>query len=255
LDLQHFGPPQRRRRVFVVAARTGGGDPAEILALSEGLCGHPAPRQQAGESVAGHATGGAIGWDGEFNAKAGLVGTLQARTKSGGFIHGVLAFHPTQTPISGTVSPALEPPSAGMGVLDFFSKRQYGAYQPAVIASTLGARDHAATNVDLCVTGRWPKPIVDTLVASYAEKFGQDNQHINSGGGLKQSTTSGGPRRLTPRECERLMGWPDDWTATGVKPDGTVYRLADTPRYRLAGNGVGSPCAEWIARRLLEVAV
>jgi DNA (cytosine-5)-methyltransferase 1 len=59
----------------------------------------------------------------------------------------------------------------------------------------------------------------------------------------------GRPRRLTPRECERLMGWPDDWTRYGVKEDGTRYELSDTARYRICGNGVGSPCAEWIARR------
>lgn len=59
---------------------------------------------------------------------------------------------------------------------------------------------------------------------------------------------AGRPRRLTPRECERLMGWPDDFTRYGVKEDGTRYELSDTARYRICGNGVGSPCAEWIAR-------
>jgi len=61
----------------------------------------------------------------------------------------------------------------------------------------------------------------------------------------------GRPRRLTPLECERLMSWPDTWTATGRKDDGTEYALSDTARYRLCGNGVGSVCAEWIGRRLI----
>jgi len=61
LDLQHFGPPQRRRRVFVVAARAGGVDPAEVLALSEGVCGHPSPRQQAREIAASSVRGGVEG--------------------------------------------------------------------------------------------------------------------------------------------------------------------------------------------------
>jgi DNA (cytosine-5)-methyltransferase 1 len=61
----------------------------------------------------------------------------------------------------------------------------------------------------------------------------------------------GRPRRLTPLECERLMSWPDTWTATGRKDDGTEYALSDTARYRLCGNGVGSVCAEWIGRRLM----
>ena len=61
----------------------------------------------------------------------------------------------------------------------------------------------------------------------------------------------GRPRRLTPLECERLQSWPDQWTAFGVKEDGTAYALSDTARYRLCGNGVGSVVAAWIARRLV----
>ena len=58
------------------------------------------------------------------------------------------------------------------------------------------------------------------------------------------------PRRLMPVECERLMSWPDGHTATGIDEQGRKYRLADTPRYKLCGNGVGSVVAEWIGRRI-----
>ena len=54
-------------------------------------------------------------------------------------------------------------------------------------------------------------------------------------------------RRLTPRECERLMGWPDDWTRWTA--DGS--EVADSSRYRMCGNGVASPVAEWIGRCIL----
>lgn len=53
-------------------------------------------------------------------------------------------------------------------------------------------------------------------------------------------------RKLTPIECERLMGWHDNWTA--LTDDGK--RIADTHRYRMCGNGVASPVAEWIALQL-----
>ena len=53
-------------------------------------------------------------------------------------------------------------------------------------------------------------------------------------------------RRLTPLECERLMGWPDDHTR--YKADGTEQ--ADTHRYKQCGNGVASPVAEWIGEQL-----
>jgi DNA (cytosine-5)-methyltransferase 1 len=56
-------------------------------------------------------------------------------------------------------------------------------------------------------------------------------------------------RRLTPLECERLMGWPDDHTHW--KADGTEQ--ADTHRYKQCGNGVASPVAQWIAKHLLKI--
>ena len=45
-------------------------------------------------------------------------------------------------------------------------------------------------------------------------------------------------RRLTPTECERLQAFPDNWTAQGLKPDGTIYTMSDTQRYKQMGNAV-----------------
>jgi len=45
-------------------------------------------------------------------------------------------------------------------------------------------------------------------------------------------------RILTPLECERLMGWPDNWTRYGTDADGNTVELSDTQRYNLTGNGV-----------------
>ena len=56
-------------------------------------------------------------------------------------------------------------------------------------------------------------------------------------------------RRLTPLECERLMGWPDDHTR--YNSDGSEQ--ADTHRYKQCGNGVASPVARWIAQHLLNI--
>lgn len=53
-------------------------------------------------------------------------------------------------------------------------------------------------------------------------------------------------RRLTPRECERLQGFPDDYTAIPFrgKP------AADSPRYRALGNSMAVPVVRWIAERI-----
>ena len=60
-------------------------------------------------------------------------------------------------------------------------------------------------------------------------------------------------RRLTPVECERLMGWPDNHTAVGVAENGDTVQLADSPRYRMIGNGVASPVAAWIGKHIMAV--
>ena len=66
---------------------------------------------------------------------------------------------------------------------------------------------------------------------------------------LTAGVRSTGVRRLTPRECERLMGWPDDHTRYAA--DGT--EISDGNRYKQCGNGVVSPVAEWIGHRLVAV--
>jgi site-specific DNA-cytosine methylase len=57
-------------------------------------------------------------------------------------------------------------------------------------------------------------------------------------------------RRLTPLECERLMGWPEGWTAHGVDDDGVLVEISNTQRYRICGNGIVATVTEWIGGRL-----
>lgn len=47
-------------------------------------------------------------------------------------------------------------------------------------------------------------------------------------------------RRFTPKECERLMGWHDDWTRWGIDDKGNTVEISDSQRYKMCGNGVVS---------------
>ena len=339
LDLQHFGPPQRRVRVFVLAARAGGVDPAEVLALAEGVCGHPSPRQQSRQRVTGGVGTGAQGSDvvpidmrqvrrGGTNTKSGhengvvafestggswgvnegdtsppikigtglgissppaviawdkvvalnisngvpslddTMGTLDtdgaSTTAIGAQTRGViLSFHHTQTPISGDVAPAIGGTTNGMGV---FVDPGMESWKAAEVIEPMCARDYKdAAAIVVGNSGMESWKTVDVAIGLAArDAKGTNNDVIGTldfgghGGSYNGQDAytgrilpSGGrPRRLTPLECERLMSWPDQWTATGRKDDGSTYQLSDTARYRLCGNGVGSVCAEWIARRL-----
>jgi DNA (cytosine-5)-methyltransferase 1 len=57
-------------------------------------------------------------------------------------------------------------------------------------------------------------------------------------------------RRLTPRECERLQGFPDDWTRWGVDESGKVVEISDTQRYKMMGNAVTVPVVEALGRAI-----
>jgi len=58
-------------------------------------------------------------------------------------------------------------------------------------------------------------------------------------------------RRLTPRECERLQGFPDDYTAIPWKGKPAVD-CPDGPRYKALGNSMAVPCMAWIGRRIVK---
>lgn len=77
-------------------------------------------------------------------------------------------------------------------------------------------------------------------------------------GGFNEALTSkdnlyvNGIRRLTPTECERLQGLPDQFTKFGVF-ENITKQLSDTQRYKLCGNGISLPPAIEIGKRLLEI--
>lgn len=88
-----------------------------------------------------------------------------------------------------------------------------------------------------------------------------DNQSSNGDGVLNDGTchTLGGStdaipdrqgiRIFTPRECERLQGFPDDWTAWGVNEKGKRVTISDSARYEMLGNAVATTCGRYLAKR------
>ena len=86
------------------------------------------------------------------------------------------------------------------------------------------------------------------LIAHSLRADGFDASEDGTGRGTPLAALqSSAVRRLTPRECERLQGFPDGWTDV-------VYRgkpAADGPRYRALGNAFAVNCVRWIAKRLV----
>lgn len=91
--------------------------------------------------------------------------------------------------------------------------------------------------------------VAQTLDASYfkgtGSRNGKEREVI-----AEESNRTSIVRRLTPRECERLQGMPDDWSRYGINEKGAVYELPDSARYRLQGNGIATPFWKVLLKRI-----
>jgi DNA (cytosine-5)-methyltransferase 1 len=200
LDAQHFGVPQRRRRVFVVAHLGDGSDPAKVLFEPESLRGDTAKGGKARQGAPRGAGKGA--------------------------------------------------PSGGRP----FRMTAFGQYEDDDSGSTCKQRDYKDAT-DLVVQpvamresgqGYW---LEDTVSGTIDASMGQSG-HANRVATIAVAQPTMAVRRLTPRECERLQGFPDDWTLIPWRgkpaPDG--------PRYKAMGNSMAVPVMRWIGQRLDRVA-
>lgn len=100
----------------------------------------------------------------------------------------------------------------------------------------------ASAQHGVCVTG----DITHTLKAE-----GFDASEDGTGRGQPITPEAAGVRRLTPRECERLQGFPDDYTLIPWRGK-SAEECPDGPRYKAIGNSKAVPVVRWIGKRLLQ---
>ncbi len=248
LDAQYFAVAQRRRRVFLVAVPSelvsgsgGRGCPSEILSLRESLLGNPPTRGAKGQRVTGAVT-----------ARTGRNGGSSNDDVDSGRI---VAFHPTQDPISST--------DGSIHAMGCGSKNgactQAVAFNPSHFT---GGKDVAPSEVVAPLSADADKGDQDTVVSQAFTYSGYSNQPAWMTGGRTDCLPASGHndgshqgigvlgdmevRRLTPRECERLQGFPDDYT-------NITYRkkpASDGPRYKALGNSMAVPCMHWLGVRI-----
>ncbi len=226
LDAQFFGVAQRRRRVFALA-RAGAGDWSAadaLLPVGESLRWHPAPRRASRERTAGAAAARTRGGRG-LGTDAELDGAL--------------------IPSTGDVSHCLN--AGGMGRQDYETE--------TLVAHSLrgegfdASEDGTGRGTPLVPVAFHPTqdPISSTDGTTHAMGTG-------SKGGVATVAVAAAMqvRRLTPRECERLQGFQDDWTLIPWRGR-PAAECPDGPRYKSLGNSMAVPCMRWIGERIAAV--
>lgn len=285
LDAQYFGVAQRRRRVFVVGYLGDWRRAAAVLFERHSLLGHPAPSREQGKGIAPTLSartrgGGRLGTD--FECDGGLIPQvaraltannqrLDAETET------LLVAH---APRGEGFDASEDGTGRGTPIIPAYSIRTantssngWGIQEN--VCHTLDTAQGVAIAFDCRASGRNEFGVGE--IASTMRSMGHSGSHQNGGGHLavafqchdgnvgemgtlrkgNGNVTGGVPfmnvgmavRRLTPRECERLQGFPDDYTliTTRSKP------AADGPRYKALGNSMAAPVMRWIGERIEQV--
>jgi DNA (cytosine-5)-methyltransferase 1 len=122
-------------------------------------------------------------------------------------------------------------------------------------AYTLEARAEVQAVATLAIRGRGDDRNLEYRTDGTANALLTPNGG-RGGIGVGAVQTGMAVRRLTPRECERLQGFPDGYTAVGVPMAGEASRtkinMADGPRYKALGNSMAVPVMAWIGRRIQQ---
>ena len=246
LDAQWFGVAQRRRRVFALADFGDWPNRPPILLEPEGLRGDSAPSREAGEGTAG-----------------GFARSVALRGREGG----------ATAELGDEVQNCLRASSGGGDKPHVITMGygQGGAQWPAEIAPTLNAHFGEKQGLeDQHINGggiqeESTHTLDQAMGIAIAIQAGALRENPESGPNGAGVSTKGVAytlearaevqatmtpdmqvRRLTPRECERLQGFPDDYTLIPVrgKP------AADGPRYKALGNSMAVPVMNWIGRQV-----
>jgi DNA (cytosine-5)-methyltransferase 1 len=269
LDAQYFGLAQRRSRVFVVGCLGDWRRAAAVLFESESLQGDPAPRRASRERTAPTPAartrgGGGLGTDAELDGAlitTDCVGALTAKyattngapeVDAGLYIAHALKAEGHDASEDGTgrgvplwpveVAPTLSAHFGDkMGLEDQHALNGAGLFVAHAFEWQRGASQNLEFNEEQ------EPPIVRNQTPAVAFDTTQITSPGNQGGDYIQTAMQ--VRRLTPRECERLQGFPDDYTLVPHrgKP------AADGPRYKALGNSMAVPVMAWIGQRIAMV--
>jgi DNA (cytosine-5)-methyltransferase 1 len=190
-----------------------------------------------------------------------------------------IAFHPTQTPISNkdvchaiganpnaTAAVAVYTPETANCLSASPSSNtspNVASGQGDVIAFSAYNQSVETDDVSQTIAARNDQDTASCVAVAFAQNSRDELRESPVVGAL--STGGGKPgqgyhavrenmkvRRLTPRECERLQGFPDDFTKIPYR-NKPASDCPDGPRYKALGNSMAVPVMKWIGERIEKV--
>ena len=236
LDAQHFGVPQRRRRVFVVGHLGDWRGPAAVLFERPSVPGSAEPGGKERPTTSALAKNG-----------VGVSGADDNQARAGHLVSDALAFNWMEARCF-RAEPIANPLRVSQTEAALVFMPGQGAKAGSIAASlatapTLKSGASGTNLVPACIIGaaigRQPQngpQFGEVLVDGTTYTLNCTEVH---------ATSVPRPRRLTPQECERLQGFPDDWTA--------IPGASDSARYKAIGNSMAVPCMRWIGEGIAEV--
>ena len=229
LDAQYFGVAQRRRRVFVVGYLGDWRTAAAILFESESLQRNSKPSRAKRQETATNAQG-SVGEAGDVSCAGGNVspcvtskwmkgyGGPSGSNETGNMVYEQVAQPITMEKIAGAID---------------------ASYYKGQGSRQGGEREFVAQPIAVDAYNQ-------TINEKTTQTIGSSASDINHIGGVLQTMAI---RRLTPKECERLQGFPDDWTKIPYR-NKPADQCPDGPRYKACGNSMAVPVMRWIGTRI-----
>lgn len=137
-----------------------------------------------------------------------------------------------------------------------FNEQSFSHYKESDKSSTLKAKAGNIGNGSESLVVEKTSIAVDgyngAVTGEKAASLTCKNDGSHSGPLVAEKTICWIVRRLTPVECERLQGFPDDYTNIGDWTDskGKKHKYADSPRYKALGNSIALPQWFWLVQRM-----